>query len=131
MNFRYPSLSEILILYKKVISQSGGTQGVRDIGLLESSISQPRISFDGQDLYPSIIEKATILCFSLVKNHPFIDGNKRIGHAAMETFLILNGYEISANFEVQESIILKLANGEISKEEFVDWVKRNIVGIKI
>ena len=85
---RYLSLSEIFELHDLIISSSGGSRGIRDINALESAINQPRQTFDQKDLYPDIVTKAA-LCFSLVINHPFIDGNKRVGHASMETFLIL------------------------------------------
>jgi len=88
---RYLSLLEALELHKMIISSSGGSYGIRDIKAPESAINQPRITFDQTDLYPDIISKASALCFSLVMNHPFADGNKRVGHAAMETSLILNG----------------------------------------
>ena len=96
---RYLSLLEVLELHEMIISSSGGSYGIRDIKALESAINQPRITFDQTDLYPDIISKASALCFSLAMNHPFTDGNKRVGHAAMETFLILNGYEIEAPLE--------------------------------
>ncbi len=89
---RYLSLLEVLELHEALIAISGSSYGIRDIRALESAINQPRLTFDQTDLYPDLITKATALCFSLVMNHPFIDGNKRIGHAAMETFLILNCY---------------------------------------
>ncbi len=85
---RYLSLLEILELHEAVIFSSGGSRGIRDIGALESSVNQPRLTFDQTDLYPDLISKAAALCFSLVMNHPFVDGNKRTGHAALETFLI-------------------------------------------
>ena len=72
------------------------------------------MTFDGKDLYPGIIEKATALCFSLIMGHAFIDGNKRTGHAAMETFLILNGYELDATIDEQESIVLGVVAGGIN-----------------
>ena len=88
---RYLSIIEILELHDQIISLSGGSRGIRDLRALESATSQPHLTFDQKDLYPDIVAKASALCFSLVMNHPFIDGNKRVGHAAMETFLILNG----------------------------------------
>lgn len=84
---RYLSLAEVIELHRRVVDQSGGASGLRDTGRLESAVAQPRISFAGRDLYPSLIEKAGALCFSLVQNHPFVDGNKRLGHAAMERTL--------------------------------------------
>jgi death-on-curing protein len=128
---RYLTLSEILHLYDRIISSSGGTHGVRDFGALKSALSQPRLTFDQTDLYPDIVAKASSLCFSLIMNHPFVDGNKRIGHAAMETFLILNGYEIDATTDDQEQIILDLAAGKVTRHEFATWLKSHIHRITI
>jgi len=83
---RYLSLIEVLELHRRIINQSGGTLGIRDFGLLESAIAQPRMTFGGEDLYPSLVEKAAALGFALIMNHPFVDGNKRIGHATAEVF---------------------------------------------
>ena len=122
---RYLSFSEILELHERIVSSSGGSHGIRDIKSLESSINQPRQTFDQNDLYPNTVSKAAALCFFLVKNHPFIDGNKRIGHAAMETFLILNGYEITADVDEQEQIMLELASGNIPLQNFTAWLNKN------
>ena len=122
---RYLALAEILELHRSVIERWGGASGIRDLGALESALAQPRQSFAGQDLYPDIISKAAALCFSLVLNHPFVDGNKRIGHAAMETFLIVNGYELRASVDEQERIMLDLAAGNLSRDKFAEWVQQN------
>lgn len=122
---RYLSLAEVLELHMSVIERWGGATGIRDLGALESALAQPRQSFAGQDLYPDITSKAAALCFSLVLNHPFVDGNKRIGHAAMETFLIVNGYELCATVDAQERIMLELAAGNLSRDAFVEWVKQH------
>jgi death-on-curing protein len=90
---RFVSLAEVLVLHERVIGQSGGAAGLRDLGSLESALAQSRATFEGADLYPSLAEKGTALAYSLVSNHPFVDGNKRIGHAALDTFLVLNGFE--------------------------------------
>ncbi len=92
---RYLTLIEVLHLHRQVINQSGGSLGVRDLGLLESAVAQPKMTFGGEDLYPTVIDKAAALAFSIIRNHPFVDGNKRTGHAAMETFLISNGTDVS------------------------------------
>jgi death-on-curing protein len=76
-------------------------------------------------LYPGLVTKAAALCFSLVMNHPFVDGNKRIGHAAMETFLILNSHEVDADVDEQERIILGMAAGNLSRDDFVNWLKEH------
>ena len=83
--------------------------------------------FGGADLYPTIGEKASALGFSLIMNHAFMDGNKRIGQAAMELFLLLNGYEINAPVDEQERIIMSVAGSQLSKSEFADWVLRHMV----
>jgi death-on-curing protein len=88
------------------------------------------MTFDAVDLYPTIVEKAAALCFSLVSNHPFTDGNKRVGHAAMETFLLLNGFEINALVDEQERVILSLAAGGCERERLVEWLRGHIVQIK-
>ena len=97
--------------------------GIRDLGLLESAIAQPLMTFGGENLYSSAIEKAVAIAFSIMMNHPFVDGNKRTGHAAMEVFLILNGMEISASVDEQEQIILAVASGKIERETFVGWLE--------
>ena len=119
---RYLSLREVLVLHERVAAVSGGGVGVRDLGLLESAVAQPRQSFGGADLYPSIVEKAVALGFSLISNHPFVDGNKRVGHAALEVFLLLNGFELDAPVDDQERIVLGVASGEMTREEFARWV---------
>lgn len=120
---RYLSISEVLELHRRLIDVFGGSSGLRDLGALESAIAQPHITFAGQDLYPEALSKAAALGFSLVMNHPFIDGNKRVGHAALETMLLLNGYEIDAAIDEQEQIILTLAAGELERQDFVDWLE--------
>lgn len=96
------------------------------MGALESAIAQPRATFAGSDLYPTLVEKAAALCFSLVQNHPFVDGNKRVGHAAMETFLILNGTEIRADVGNQERVMLDLAAGRIDRGQLADWLSQHL-----
>ncbi len=123
---RYLSLSEVLDLHDKIISSSGGTPGVRDLDALESALSQAHAVFDGKDLHPDIISKASALCFSLIMNHLFIDGNKRIGHAAMEIFLILNGHELKASTDEQEETILTMAAGNLDRSQFTNWLKSQI-----
>lgn len=120
---RYLTLEEVLELHRRLIAQSGGTIGIRDRGALESAVAQPQMSFGGEDLYPTLVEKGSALGFSLIKNHPFLDGNKRIGHAAMETFLVLNGQEIAASVDEQEEVVLKVAAGELDRGPFTEWLR--------
>jgi len=127
---RYLSFAEVVELHRLVIEAAGGSQGLRDLGALESAVAQPRMSFGGEDLYPTVVEKAAALCFSLVKNHPFLDGNKRVGHAAMETFLMLNGFELEATVDQQEGLILALAAGELERSELERWISEHLVSRK-
>jgi len=122
---RYLTLPEVLELHRRVIELTGGADGVRDLAGVESAVVQPQMTFDGDELYPSLIDKAAALCFSLVMNHPFVDGNKRIGHAVMETFLILNGHELNADVDDAESLFLKLAGGDVERNELVGWITAN------
>ncbi len=124
---RYLTVIEVITLHRMALEQSGGAAGIRDQGALESAIAQPAMCFGGMVLYPTLTEKAATLCFSLVMNHAFVDGNKRVGHAAMETFLTLHGQEISAPVEEQEHIILSLAAGEIEREDFTEWLAAHLV----
>ena len=119
---RYLTVEEVLAIYDQIIQGTGGSAGIRDIGGLESAIAQPRMTFGGDELYPTLIEKASALGYSLIQNHPFVDGNKRTGHAALEVFLFLNGHEIKASIDEQYEIVLKVAAGEIKREVFTTWV---------
>jgi len=124
---RYLTLFEVLELHERMINSTGGSRGIRNMGGLESALNQPRLTFDQADLYPNVVAKAAALCFSLIMNHPFVDGNKRVGHAAMETFLIFNGYQIQADVDQQERIILDLAAGKTHRDEFTSWLNDHVV----
>ncbi len=99
---------------------------MRDLGALESAVAQPRAAFAGEELYPDVAAKATALAFSLINNHPFVDGNKRVGHAALETFLMLNGYELDATVDAGEQIMLAVAAGHAAREELLEWVRAHL-----
>ena len=122
---RYLTLIEVLELHRRILEQSGGALSIRDMGLLESAIAQPRMTFGGEDLYPSLLEKAAALGFSIIMNHPFVDGNKRTGHAATETFLVLNGLEINASVDEQERMVMAIASSKQEREVFVEWLQQN------
>jgi death-on-curing protein len=123
---RYLTLDEVLEAHKRILQQSGGEPGVLNLGALEAALAQPRMTFDGQDLYSTLVEKAAALGFSLIQNHPFVDGNKRTAHAAMETLLVLNGHQIVATVEEQEDIILKVAAGKSRREVFTEWLCQHL-----
>src|SRR5262249_50591275 len=108
---RYLTLNEILVLHDQVMAQSGGAVGVLSLPALESALAQPRMTFLGH---------------SLIANHPFVDGNKRTGHAAMEVFLMMNGREIEASVDEQERVILQVAAGEMKREQFTEWLRGHV-----
>lgn len=97
------------------------------MGALESALAQPKMTFDNKELYPTLEEKAAALAFSLSSNHPFVDGNKRIAHAAMEATLLLNGFEINSSVKEQEELILKLASGKLTRLQLVEWLNKNTI----
>ena len=128
---RYLSLAEVLTLHERIVAASGGATGLRDLGALQSAIAQPRATFDGADLYPSLADKAAALALSLVTNHPFVDGNKRVGHAALETFLVLNGFELVASVDDAERTFLALAAGSITRAGLGDWIERHLTPFRV
>ena len=123
---RYLTLGEVVALYQAILESSGGASGIRDLGALESALAQPRASFDGVDLHTSLHAKAAALGFSLALNHPFLDGNKRVAHAAMEAFLMLNGSQIVAPIDEQERLMLDLAAGNVTREQLTEWLERHL-----
>lgn len=124
---RYLGLNEVLALHDRVMAQSGGAVGILNLAALESALAQPRMTFGGDDLYPSLAEKAAAFGYSIVKNHPFVDGNKRTGHAAMEVFLMLNGFEVQASVDEQERVILQVAAGDLTRDDFTGWLRAHVV----
>jgi death-on-curing protein len=123
---RYLTLGEVVELHRRLLEATGGAAGIRDFGALESAVAQPKATFGGSDLYPTLAEKAAALCLALVQGHPFVDGNKRVGHAAMETFLVLNGNEIDAPTNVQEHLILDLAAGRLDHRRLTGWLGQHL-----
>ena len=119
---RYLGLAEVLRLHAAIIVRTGGSDGLRDLGMLESALGQPRQTFGGEDLYPTLAAKASAIGYSLIMNHPFIDGNKRIGHAALEAVLMLNGHELVADVDAAEAEILAVASGDRTREDLERWV---------
>ena len=117
------SQNQVLLLHKELIERFGGADGVRDYSLLSSSINTPFQTFDGDDLYPDILEKAVRLGYGLVANHPFIDGNQRVGTLAMTVFLRLNGITLSYRKQELIDIILNVAAGESSCDDLLRWLR--------
>lgn len=116
------SKSQILLIHDQLISETGGSSGLRDEGMLDSALNASFQTFGGEDVYPSLQKKAARLCFGLVKNHPFVDGNKRIGAHAMLVFLALNGIELQHTQSELSDVILQLAAGEIEATDLLRWI---------
>ena len=120
-------LEDILNLHKYSIQKYGGSEGLRDSGLLESAIARPFQTFGGEDLYPSVFEKAAALGESLIINHPFIDGNKRTGAVAMSALLEDEGLIFSAEEEDFYNFVIPISTGEKKFDEIVEWLKENTI----
>lgn len=120
------SKRQILMLHSMLVAQSGGMDGLRDEGLLESAINTPLQTFGGQELYPTVLEKAARLGYGLIHNHPFLDGNKRIGAHAMLVFLDINNITLSYADDDLIAAILRVASGDMDEGELLEWLKAHI-----
>ncbi len=116
------SKEQVISVHTSLINATGGTDGVRDNDLLESALEAPFQTFDGVDLYPTLFQKAARLGFALISNHPFIDGNKRIGIHIMLVFLALNGVDLKFTQQELVNVGLKLASSEMSYEQLLEWI---------
>jgi death-on-curing protein len=119
--------NEVIELHERLITTTGGSAGLRDSGLLESAVQGCYQSFDGDDLYPTTVEKAARMAYSICKNHPFIDGNKRVAVTSMLVLLHMN--DIFLRYKQQElvSLGLGIADGSVDYEEVVEWIKTHII----
>lgn len=127
---RFLAISDVMLLHKRLLEETGGGAGLRDIAGLESALAQPQMTFGGEELYPDITEKASALMFSLVLNHPFVDGNKRVGYAAAELFLWLNGYELQVDIDTAEEVVLSLAAGNFERESLTAWIQQHCIRLQ-
>jgi len=120
----YLSLAQVVELQHELLAAFGGLGGIRDRGSLEASIARPAMTFGGEDLYPDLPAKAAALLHSLVLNHPFVDGNKRVGAASAELMLELNGLALAAGDHEIEIVVLATARGEMSAEALAIWFRQ-------
>ena len=116
------SIETVVNIHSELIRHIGGSSGIRDENLLDMSVNAPFQTFGGIDLYPTLIDKAAHLTYSLIKNHPFIDGNKRIGITVMIIFLKANGIEITCTNEALAALGWGLADGSITEAELIEWI---------
>ena len=123
---KFLEIADILDIHQILIEQFGGMPGVRDEGLLESAVSQPKASFFGELLHPTIYQQAAAYLYHLAKNHPFLDGNKRTAYGAMEAFLRLNGYNLDLSNEEAYNMVIRVAQGEMTKEDLSSLLQQHI-----
>ncbi|MDL2302174.1 type II toxin-antitoxin system death-on-curing family toxin [Lachnospiraceae bacterium OttesenSCG-928-D06] len=120
------SKEQMITIYSKLIKQTGGLDGVRDENLLDSAINAPFQTFGGEELYPTVQKKAACLCYSLINNHSFYDGNKRIGILVMMTFMELNSLQIQCTDDDLIALGLSIASGATDQEYILDWIIKHI-----
>ena len=121
----YLTVEQVLFVHYRLISETGGEHGVRDLGLLESAVARPQATFDRQELYLDVFEKSAALMESLINNHPFADGNKRTGIACAVLFLQQNGISFSAKNADLETFTLRVASSKAGRSEITRWLKKH------
>ena len=127
---KYLGAEQVLFIHARIITETGGAHGLRDLGLLQSAVARPRATFDGRDLYPDIFSKAAALMASLAKNHAFVDGNKRTAVAATGLFLAVNGQRLETAQKELVRFALDVALGKLSDEEMAAWLRKTVVSKK-
>lgn len=125
------TIQDIYELHKQLENAFILSSGVRDENLLASAVNTPFQTFMGNDLYPSIYDKAAQLCYGLANNHPFTDGNKRTALHSMYVYLIINGFDIMATQQDVENMIIDVASGNMTNTELVQWLQKNTVEIDV
>lgn len=118
-------IENILLFHKKIVNETGGSEGVRDIGLIESALNRGLMTFDGKELYESIEMKISVIAHSLISNHGFIDGNKRIGISVMILLLKLNNITIKYSQKELIELGLGVAEGRFSETNILDWIEKH------
>jgi death-on-curing protein len=122
---KYLTAEQVLFIHARLITETGGSHGLRDLSMLLSAIGRPQASFDNQDLYPDLYNQAAALLDSLIRNHPFIDGNKRTGIVAAGLFLQINGYRLTASDTELETFTLEVARAQKNIDKIAAWFRDN------
>ena len=118
-----------LAIHRRQLSEHGGAEGVRDVGLLASALARPRNLVAYSEVGPDFATLASAYAFGIARNHPFVDGNKRTAYVVCRTFLVLNGLDLAASREEKYSTFLKLAGGELSENELVTWMREHLTAL--
>lgn len=123
----YLTVEQVLFIHMRLIVETGGSPGLRDLALLASAVARPRATFGGEDLYPDIFNKAAALMDSLIRNQPFVDGNQRVGITAAGLFLLRNGQRLTASNAELERFTRQVARSELSIEQITAWLRSHSV----
>jgi death-on-curing protein len=124
---KYLTAEQILFIHARLVAETGGSGGIRDLNMLLSAVGRPQASFSGKDLYPDLFTKAAALLDSLINNHPFVDGNKRAGIAAAALFLHTNGYALMVSNDELEQFTIEVAQSAHTLEAIAAWLKANSI----
>ncbi|HVZ12037.1 MAG TPA: type II toxin-antitoxin system death-on-curing family toxin [Patescibacteria group bacterium] len=122
---KYLSTLQVLAIHDQMVKRFGGSHGIRDIGLIESAVERPRATFGGEDLYPDLFLKAAALMHSILKNHAFVDGNKRTAYSSCGVFLKVNGYKLENMHEASLEFAMNVENNSLELEEIAEWLRNN------
>ena len=127
---KYLGYRQVLWIYRRVIEETGGSAGIRDEGLLRSALARPQATFGGEDLYPTLFEKAAALAESLVLNHPFVDGNKRMAFECLDVFLAMNGYSLTASHDQSFRFVMQIIQRRITIQDAAGWLAKHARRLK-
>ena len=122
----YLSVAQVLHLHALQTARFGGSRRQRDRGALEAAVARPQATFGGEDLYEDVAAKAAALAHSVIQNHPFLDGNKRVGAMALELFLLVNGHALGASDEDLEDVVLAVARDGLAAEALAIWIRQRL-----
>ena len=128
MNYLTPK--QVLFIHSRLVTETGGSHGLRDLALLESAVARPRATFDSKELYPDLFAKAAALMDSLINNHPFLDGNKRTGITATGLFLRINGWVLTASSEELVACTMRVAVEGLEIDELANWLRAKTIKSK-
>lgn len=127
---KYLTSEQVLFIHYCLIEETGGSHGIRDVGILQSAVSRPMATFDNKELYPDVFAKASAMMQSIIKNHPFVDGNKRTAITSASIFLLRNKFHVNASNRELEKFTFKVAAEKIEFKEIENWFKKNSKRLK-
>jgi death-on-curing protein len=121
----YLTVPQALFIHLRLITETGGSPGLRDLAMLEAAVARPQVTYGGRDLYPDLFSKAAALMESLIQGYPFVDGNKRAGITAAGLFLVRNGWRLTASNAELKAFTAGIARGQASVTEVTAWLRQH------